>query len=130
MLGGRADVGRELATPAGDALMAVAGPCANLLTAGLSVALVKLGRGDWPVAVIGVLAFTATVNLLLTGVNALPVYPLDGGRVVRALLWRGTGAMGRATRIAARLGAGFAVLLVMAGGAGGGRGPPHIGAGG
>jgi Zn-dependent protease len=115
MLGGRAEVERELSTPGGDALMAVAGPCANLLTAALSAVLVKLGRGDWPVAVVGVLAFTATVNLLLTGVNALPVYPLDGGRVVRALLWRGTGAMGRATRIAAHFGEAFAVLLAIAG---------------
>ena len=128
MLGGRAEVERELSTPGGDALMAVAGPCANLLTAGLSVALVKLGRGDWPVAVIGVLAFTATVNLLLTGVNALPVYPLDGGRVVRALLWRGTGAMGRATRIAAHLGEGFAVLLAVGGVAAVLRGAHVIGA--
>ena len=115
MLGGRAEVERELSTPGGDALMAVAGPCANLLTAGLCVALVKLGRGDLPVGVLGVLAFTATVNLLLTGVNALPVYPLDGGRVVRALLWRGTREMGRATRIAAHVGAGFAVALAVAG---------------
>ena len=115
MLGGRAEVERELSTPGGDALMAVAGPCANLLTAGLAGALVRLGRGDWPTAVIGVLTFTAIVNVLLTGVNALPVYPLDGGRVVRALLWRRTGAIGRATQIATRLGAGFAVLLALAG---------------
>lgn len=115
MLGGRAEVEGELPTPRAEALMAAAGPGANLLIAGLAVALVEFGRGEWPPAIVGVLGFTATANLLLAAVNALPVYPLDGGRVVRAVLWLITGTLSGATRIAARLGSGIGIALAVAG---------------
>jgi CBS domain-containing protein len=52
------------------------------------------------------------VNLLILGFNLVPAFPLDGGRVARALLWRRSGDIGRATEIAAGIGRGFGYLLV------------------
>jgi Zn-dependent protease/CBS domain-containing protein len=55
------------------------------------------------------------VNLLLAGFNLIPGYPLDGGRVLRALLWKATGSLRRATVMSATLGRTFAWLLMGAG---------------
>src|SRR5690606_41789255 len=55
------------------------------------------------------------VNLMLALVNLVPAFPLDGGRILRALLWSRTGSLLRATRWAARLGRGFAHLLILTG---------------
>ena len=50
-------------------------------------------------------------NVLLLVFNLVPAFPLDGGRITRAIVWRVTGEKSRGTRAAARLGQGFAVLL-------------------
>src|SRR5262249_9141338 len=55
-------------------------------------------------------------NLLLLLFNLVPAFPLDGGRMTRAIVWRVTGEKGRGTRVAARVGEG--VGLVLAGGGG------------
>jgi hypothetical protein len=51
-------------------------------------------------------------NVVLLLFNLIPAFPLDGGRIARATAWRLTGDRGRATRFSARLGQGFAVLLI------------------
>jgi CBS domain-containing protein len=56
------------------------------------------------------------INLFVLAVNLIPAYPLDGGRMLRALAWWRTGDRNKATRFAARLGRGFGLLLVVAGG--------------
>ena len=58
------------------------------------------------------------VNIFLAVFNMLPGYPLDGGRVVRSLVWRTTGSRHRATRAAARLGQGLGLALIVFGAAG------------
>ena len=50
-------------------------------------------------------------NVLLLIFNLVPAFPLDGGRIARAIIWRVTGEKRRGTQIAARLGQGFALLL-------------------
>jgi CBS domain-containing protein len=64
------------------------------------------------VAVLGWLAF---VNFILLVFNLIPGFPLDGGRIARAIAWWRTGDRNRATRFAARLGRGFAYLMMGAG---------------
>jgi CBS domain-containing protein len=64
---------------------------------------------DIPVVLVSVLV---GFNLLLLGFNLVPAFPLDGGRIARAIAWRVTGDRARATRFAARLGQAFAVLLI------------------
>ena len=51
-------------------------------------------------------------NLILLGFNLIPAFPLDGGRIARAAAWKLTGDRGKATRFAARIGQGFAVLMI------------------
>src|SRR6185312_9511855 len=50
-------------------------------------------------------------NVLLLIFNLVPAFPLDGGRIARAIVWRVTGEKARRTQIAARMGQGFALLL-------------------
>jgi Zn-dependent protease len=62
------------------------------------------------------LSFLVSMNVLLLGFNLIPAFPLDGGRIARAAVWRVTGSRGRATRWAAYAGQAFAVLLIGYGG--------------
>jgi CBS domain-containing protein len=57
-------------------------------------------------------AWLASINLLVLGFNLIPAFPLDGGRVARAIAWKLTGDRNRATRFAARLGQGFSYVFI------------------
>ncbi|HEX5980417.1 MAG TPA: site-2 protease family protein [Thermoleophilaceae bacterium] len=103
--------------------IALAGPLVSLVLGGLFVGLSQL---PLPRAVDGVVAWLGWINLILLAFNMLPALPLDGGRVLRALLWQSSGDFTRATRTAGSLGrifgygmTGLGVLLVFAGGLGG-----------
>jgi CBS domain-containing protein len=58
------------------------------------------------------LSWVVTMNVVVLAFNLIPAFPLDGGRVVRGLVWRATGDRNRGTRVSARLGQGFAALLI------------------
>jgi Zn-dependent protease len=121
--GGFMRMNRDSATPGQEFRVAVAGPLMTLaivvLTGLVSVALGGMSR-FWHAAQLSgtasfaevVIAFTFSANLLLLGFNLIPAFPLDGGRIARALAWRLTGDRVSATRFAARLGQLFAALLV------------------
>ena len=104
--------------------IALAGPAVSLF-----LGLLFLGVATavpLPDAVDGVVTWLGRINLILLGFNMLPALPLDGGRVLRALLWLRSGDFMRATRTAGALGRVFGnglmilgVLAVLAGGAGG-----------
>jgi CBS domain-containing protein len=68
-----------------------------------------------PAALRALIDYQAEVNLLILGFNLLPAFPLDGGRVARALLWRHTGDLRAATATAARVGQMFGYLLIAVG---------------
>jgi Zn-dependent protease len=61
------------------------------------------------------LSFLVSMNVLLLVFNLIPAFPLDGGRIARAVVWRFTGDRNRATRVSATLGQGFAALLILYG---------------
>jgi Zn-dependent protease len=118
-IGGVARLERMPDDPRQELLVAVAGPAVNVVIAGALWVLLR-GTGSLPAladatriggSLLGTLMY---VNILLVGFNLLPAFPMDGGRVLRALL-----AMrlpyARATRIAANAGAGMAVLFGFAG---------------
>jgi CBS domain-containing protein len=65
--------------------------------------------------VVALLGFLIPMNVFLLIFNLVPAYPLDGGRIARAVVWKLTGDRNRATRAAARIGEGFAYLLIGAG---------------
>ena len=70
---------------------------------------------SWLHAIAGVLAFLWMINLLLVAFNMIPAYPMDGGRVLRSVLWAWKKNIRWATGIASRLGAGFGVFLMLLG---------------
>ena len=119
LFGGVATLECEPPTPAAEILIALAGPALSALL-GLAafsglLALERLvpGSGDGPLGTAG--AYLALANGVLAVFNLVPAYPMDGGRVLRALLWHARRDRARATRIAARAATAFARLFVAAG---------------
>ncbi len=116
-IGGIANMERIPEVPAQELLVAVAGPLVNVVIALILMA----GFGFGPEALLtidfetaGLAERLALVNVSLVLFNLIPAFPMDGGRVLRALLAMKLGAA-QATRIAARIGQGFAFLFVLLG---------------
>lgn len=96
--------------------IAAAGPLVSVLLAGL-FALVTWAGGpaDLPVQVRAVCDYLARINVAVVAFNLVPALPLDGGRILRAWLWSRKGNFTRATIAAARVGKGFAYVLMTIG---------------
>jgi Zn-dependent protease len=116
LLGGIATIEDEPVNPRDDLAIAVAGPLASTAIAfcALAIAAVADGLGAAPLFA-ATAAWLGSINLLLAVFNLVPAAPLDGGRVLRAWLWRRHGDRARAARTAARAGEMFAYLLVALG---------------
>lgn len=114
-LGGVSQMEDEPRSPGHEFLLAAAGPATSVLIGltllGISVALVAL---DVASVVWVPLEYLGVINLSLAVFNLLPGFPLDGGRVLRALLWAITGDMLRATRWASRSGQAIGIMLIAA----------------
>jgi Zn-dependent protease/predicted transcriptional regulator len=93
--------------------IAVAGPLVSLAL-GLLFLGVPMLLG-LPATVDGVLFWLGSINLALLVFNLLPALPLDGGRVLRSILWYARGEFASATRLAAAIGRGFGYLFVAVG---------------
>ena len=93
--------------------IALAGPAVSLAVGAACVAAASALALPEPVD--GVLAWLGYINLLLLVFNLLPALPLDGGRVLRALLWRARGDFAWATSVGAEIGRGFAFLFIAGG---------------
>jgi Zn-dependent protease len=128
IFGGVARMERDADSPATEFQIAVAGP---LVTLAIAVVLGAVGvaaagwtdfteaaRGDTNTPVSGGLAmigWLTSINLLVLGFNLLPAFPMDGGRIARAIAWWRTGDRNSATRFAAGLGQVFAYLFIAGG---------------
>jgi Zn-dependent protease/CBS domain-containing protein len=117
-IGGVASMERMPEKPAQEIIVALAGPAVNAVIA--LVLIVGLGlRFDTPQITVEALqssfwAQVAIANVILLVFNLIPAFPMDGGRVLRALLamWLG---FGRATKVAARIGQGLAIVFAFLG---------------
>ncbi len=111
IFGGVSRLGGEPRRPGHEFVIAAAGPATSLVLAGLFRAASRAIPFE-PSLAAAVLAWLATVNLGLAIFNLLPAFPLDGGRVLRSILWRFGGSLLRATRVASTVGRGIAVLIM------------------
>jgi Zn-dependent protease len=109
IFGGVARLARDPQDGRTEVKIAVAGPVVSLLLCALYYAAsIVEGLGDAGRSIAGYLAF---INLMVAVFNLVPAFPLDGGRLLRGLLWKARGK-GRATRTAARAGTVFAYFLM------------------
>ena len=113
--GGLARLRNEPDSPRAEFRIAIAGPAASFLFAAISfVLMLPAMLANYP-AIGGVLFLLGAGNLLLAIFNLFPGYPLDGGRVLRAILWRRTGDIKEATRLAGMCGMLIAAILIIFG---------------
>src|SRR5207302_9101183 len=103
LFGGVARFRAEAAGPGAELWVAAVGPAVSLALAVLFLAVASiLSAVGTPALVVAAVSWLAVINLVLGVFNLLPAFPLDGGRVLRALLWRRWGLLRRATVVAAR----------------------------
>jgi Zn-dependent protease len=126
MFGGVAKLGRDSTSPGVEFRIAAAGPVVTLLIAALCFGLLAAGAGmtdavdsavfneDISGAGNAVIGYIAAINVFLLAFNLIPAFPLDGGRIARAIAWKVTGDRNKATRFAATLGrfGGYAMIAI------------------
>jgi Zn-dependent protease/predicted transcriptional regulator len=101
LLGGMAQTRTEAESPGDEFQIAIAGPAASFGVAAVLVAGWYVGATvGMPGSVLAVLQYIAALNVLLAVFNLLPGFPLDGGRIFRAGVWKLTGDVERATHVA------------------------------
>jgi Zn-dependent protease len=124
LFGGLTQMSREARTPGEEFKIAAAGPLATLgmviLFAAIDLAIVgpgllwdaiRLARNIKLTPVLLSLSWLLLMNVVVLIFNLVPAFPLDGGRIARAIVWRVTGDKRRATNSAAKLGQAFAIVL-------------------
>ncbi|RJQ71926.1 MAG: site-2 protease family protein [Desulfobacteraceae bacterium] len=116
IFGGIAEMGDEPPNAKAEFLMAISGPLASIaLALGFYALYTGSTAAGAPLSFSGVIGYLAFINLVLAIFNLIPAYPLDGGRVLRALLWHLKKNMRWATRISAGIGSGFGIFLIILG---------------
>jgi Zn-dependent protease len=124
LFGGLTQMSRDASTPGEEFKIAAAGPLATLgfvalcLVVDLAIVgphrLVEAASLSGTILITPVLlslSWLLVINVLILAFNLVPAFPLDGGRIARAIVWKRTGDKVRGTRAAAKLGEGFAMLL-------------------
>jgi len=114
IFGGVSNLEQEPQTPGTEFTMAFVGPLVSLLIGALSYGLLALVRGSHSL-IEPILSYLAVTNILLGIFNLLPGFPLDGGRVLRSIIWKATGNIQTATNVATFVGQTFAYLFILLG---------------
>jgi Zn-dependent protease/CBS domain-containing protein len=114
ILGGVAQLTEEPKKPWKELTMALVGPSASIILA-IGFFIVSFFLNGVSESLEASFLYLAIINFVLAVFNLLPGFPMDGGRVFRALIWQVTGNLKKATRIASRVGQGVAFLLMFLG---------------
>ncbi len=113
LFGGVSQISDEPHSAREEFWMAIAGPLTSI---GLGIIFYFLsGAGTlfgWPQPVLAVVGYLAMINIMLGVFNLIPGFPLDGGRVLRSIIWGITDNLDNATRWASYMGQGFGYLLM------------------
>lgn len=127
LLGGVAKLSRDSNTPGEEFKVAAAGPAVTALIVALCFGLAALTSQDASLInvttgkviasspLIALIGWLGIVNVALLLFNLVPAFPLDGGRIARAVAWKVTGSKGQGTRLASYLGQLFGSVLIMLG---------------
>jgi Zn-dependent protease len=116
IFGGLSQTASEPKTGRHEFLIALAGPATSMVLGMFFLAIYTyfwLTQRLMPVA--GIASWLASANVILAVLNMIPGFPLDGGRVLRAILWDRWNDRTRATKVVSRLGNGFALFLIIFG---------------
>lgn len=119
IFGGVATIEREPPTPTAEIAIALAGPGASLALAAIAGLAFRIAS-TLPVSavtdvIVLLLEYIAIANGMLGLFNLIPAFPMDGGRVLRAILWQRGGSQNQATASAALVGMAFALLIALTG---------------
>jgi len=116
IFGGVAEMSEEPPSPKAEFLMAIAGPASSV---GLSILFyiisVAARHNAWPGYIGAVFGYLAIINAVLVVFNLLPGFPLDGGRVLRSILWYWKGNIRWATKVASGFGSSLGIVLIVFG---------------
>jgi Zn-dependent protease/predicted transcriptional regulator len=116
IFGGVSRITEEPKDPATELKIALVGPLSSFALALVFWVIMSLFKNFQFILLTGIFYYLAWINLALGIFNLIPGFPLDGGRVFRAIFWWKTGSLTRATRVAADMGKGFATALMVLGG--------------
>ena len=122
--GGVAKMSSDTQSPGSEFRVAAAGPLVTLVIVALCAALLVLIQNSEALEVarlsdeaeasptLALLVALGGINAMLFAFNLIPAFPLDGGRIARAIVWKISGNRNTATRVAGRIGEGFAYILI------------------
>ncbi|MFL5663614.1 MAG: site-2 protease family protein [Ktedonobacteraceae bacterium] len=112
IFGGVSNIEQEPTSPGIEFQMAFVGPLVSLLIGGIAY-LLSLPLRGFNSPLTAILSYLAVTNVLIGIFNLIPGFPLDGGRVLRSIIWKATGSLQRATRAATILGQVIAYLFIL-----------------
>jgi len=115
IFGGVAQLTKEPKRALDEFFIAAAGPLVSFALAGIFGLLWLAGQRLDNQSLMALAGWLGTINLMLALFNLIPGFPLDGGRILRAIVWGATDDMQRATRLVAAIGQGVAWLFILAG---------------
>lgn len=112
LLGGVSRMRGEAHEPLDELRYALAGPAVTAVIGACFGVVALLLPSSTPPAIRALVEYQALVNGLILVFNLLPAFPLDGGRVLRSLLWRHSGEIGKSTQTAASVGRAFGYVMI------------------
>jgi Zn-dependent protease/predicted transcriptional regulator len=116
IFGGVAEMGDEPPSARAEFFMAIVGPLSSIAIGAVFYGIYRFGlSAGWDAPVNGVIYYIAYINGILAAFNLLPAFPLDGGRVLRSILWGAKGNLRWATRISSAIGSAFGIGLIVLG---------------
>jgi Zn-dependent protease/CBS domain-containing protein len=115
IFGGVSQIEQDAHTPGTEFIIAIVGPISSLVIGGVCLVLEVVVRNRFGQPVEATLAYLGSINLLLGVFNLLPGFPLDGGRVLRSVLWERTKSFARATIQAVRVSRVIAIGMIVLG---------------
>ena len=115
IFGGVAEMTKEPPSAKAEFCVAVAGPIVSVVIAVVCYVASIYGEAGLAPPIAGVLWYLGMINGVVVLFNMIPAFPLDGGRVLRSILWQVKGSLRWATRITSTIGSGFGLLLILMG---------------